>query len=205
MGINKSKNLSDNLDVSRGPIDIKILNEKILAESGPNRVHYLEDLVSKQLDLYNWCEEKVSTLATIDSILLGAATLFIERVIVVGENATIVNKLLNIIMIVIVLLPLFISLAIALWHIRPKMGKTSNKGNPNHRSSNGIRHFKDASEYQNRLLSMSDDEICGDLIKQIYGMNNNIWRNQKSIKKAVIFDLVGLVGFFVMVIYWAVI
>lgn len=35
------------------------------------KIEYLESIVSKQLDLYNWCEEKVSTLATIDSILLG--------------------------------------------------------------------------------------------------------------------------------------
>jgi hypothetical protein len=204
MAVKKSKSVTNNLDPVKGPIDVKLLNEKILAESGPNRVHYLEDLVSKQLDLYNWCEEKVSTLATIDSILLGAATLFIEKVLVVGETATLLNKILNVIMIIIVLLPLFISLAIALWHIRPKMGKRSNKGRPNHRSSNGIRHFTDASEYQKKLLSMSDEEICEDLIKQIYGMNNNIWRNQRSIKKAVVFDMIGLIGFLAMIIYWAV-
>lgn len=204
MATRKSKNTTNTLDQAKGPIDVKLLNEKILAEPGPNRVRYLEDLVSKQLDLYNWCEEKVSTLATIDSILLGAATIFIEKVIVVGETATLVNKILNVVMIAVVLLPLFISLAIALWHIRPKMGKRSNKGRPNHRSSNGIRHFTNASEYQSKLLSMSDDEICDDLIKQIYGMNTNIWRNQRSIKKAVVFDLIGLVGFLAMIIYWAV-
>ncbi|MDE7372436.1 MAG: hypothetical protein K2N18_00035 [Clostridia bacterium] len=204
MATKKSKSTTNNLNPEKGPINVKLLNDKILAESGPNRIHYLEDLVSKQLDLYNWCEEKVSTLATIDSILLGAATLFIEKVLVVGESATLLNKIINVVMIVIVLLPLFISLAIALWHIRPKMGKRSNKGRPNHRSSNGIRHFTDVSEYQKKLLNMSDEEICEDLIKQIYGMNNNIWRNQSSIKMAVVFDLIGLVGFLAMIIYWAV-
>lgn len=204
MAIQKSKKTKDPPDTAKDPINVKLIDQKILAEPGPNRVHYLEDLVSKQLDLYNWCEEKVSTLATIDSILLGAATLFIEKVLVVGETAKPLNKILNVVMIIIVLLPLFISLAIALWHIRPKMGKRSNKGRPNHRSSNGIRHFADVSEYQEKLLNMSDEVICDDLIKQIYGMNNNIWRNQRSIKKAVVFDLIGLVGFLAMIVYWAV-
>jgi len=41
------------------------------------KIDYLESVVSKQLELYNWFEAKVSTLATINTILLGAATLFL--------------------------------------------------------------------------------------------------------------------------------
>ncbi len=201
---NKTKENQHEKGVEKDEIDVRIINERVLADPGPNRVQYLEELVSKQLDLYNWCEEKVSTLATMDSILLGAATLVIERVLVVGTESTLHNKILNVVMIVIVLLPLFISLAIALWHIRPKMGKRSNKGIPNHRSSNGIRHFASLEEYQHKVLSLSDDEICSDLIKQIYGMNNIIWKNQKSIKRAVAFDLFGLLGFLAMIIYWSI-
>ena len=182
-------------------IDVRLLNEKIMSEPGPNRVHYLEDLVSKQLDLYNWCEEKVSTLATMDSILLGAATLLVERFMSVGADTTWLNKTLNITMIVLVILPVLVSLAISLWHIRPKMGKLSNKGNPNHRSSNGIRHYNTLEAYKNRVLTINDDEICNDLIKQIYGMNKNIWKNQRSIKIAVACDLIGLVGFLLMIVF----
>lgn len=160
---------------------------------------YLENLVTKQLDLYSWCEEKVSTLATIDSILLGAATIFIDHFVDVNE----VNRTISIILILLVLLPLFISLSIALWHIRPKMGRASNYGRPNHRSSNGIRHYKDADEYRKIILNLSEEELYEDLTRQIYGMNQNIWKNQQSIKSAVFCDLIGIFGFFIMIIYWA--
>lgn len=163
------------------------------------KIAYLENLVTKQLDLYSWCEEKVSTLATIDSILLGAATIFIDNFVHVSDE----NRTISIILILLVLVPLFASLSIALWHIRPKMGKASNYGRPNHRSSNGIRHYKDADEYRKVISNLSKDELYEDLARQIYGMNQNIWKNQQSIKNAVFCDLIGIFGFFVMIIYWA--
>lgn len=183
-------------------LTVTIANGHMLQDAGPDRIHYLEGLVAKQLDLYNWCEEKVSTLATIDSILLGAATLFIEKIISVEETVNISDRIMRLALVSSVLIPLMGSLVIALWHIRPKMGKTSNVGRPNHRSSNGIRHFSNVDDYKKKIYSMPDNEICEDLIKQIYGMNRNIWINQKSIKGAVLFDLVGLVGFLMMIAYW---
>ena len=114
------------------------------------------------------------------------------------------NELLNTGIIILILLPLFISLAIALWHIRPKMGRASNKGRPNHRSSNGIRHFSDKVAYSNHLRDITAEEICEDLSNQIYGMNYNIWVNQKSIKKAVLFDLISLAGFFAVIVYYGI-
>lgn len=166
------------------------------------KIEYLESIVSKQLDLYNWCEEKVSTLATIDSILLGAATLFLDKIIIKEDNISHFNFIMNVIFSVGLLLPLFISLTIALWHIRPKMGKASNSGRPNHRSSNGIRHFENAATYGRLFDRISDKDLCEDLSRQIYGMNNNIWKNQQSIKLAVIFDIIGLLDFFLAILYW---
>ena len=160
-------------------------SEELLAND-INKIHYLEGLVTKQLDLYNWCEEKVSTLATIDSILLGAAILFVEKIMKIGKSATCNDKIANAVIISFVLFPLFFSLAIALWHIRPKMGKASNTGRPNHRSSNGIRHFSNAIHYRESLS------------------NYNIWKNQKSIKIAVFLDIIGLFGFIVIIVYWAI-
>lgn len=179
-------------------------NLEDLLKDDTNKIHYLESLVTKQLDLYNWCEEKVSTLATIDSILLGAAILFIEKVMNIGASATCCDKIINILIILLVLIPLFFSLAIALWHIRPKMGNASNTGRPNHRSSNGIRHFMNATHYGESFGKLTNDEIIEDLTKQIYGMNNNIWKNQQSIKTAVLLDVIGLFGFIIMIIYWSI-
>lgn len=178
--------------------------KKNIIDDPKERMYYLENLVSKQLDLYGWCEEKVSTLATIDSILIGAAIIFAEKVISIDTNTNCYEKIINVIIITLVLLPLFVSLCIALWHIRPKMGKASNTGTPNHRSSNGIRHFENSKIYKKTILSLTDDRICDDLTKQIYGMNNNIWKNQQSIKIAVFFDLIGVIGFLIMIVYYAI-
>lgn len=82
-----------------------------------------------------------------DSILLGVAKLFLDKIIIIEDNISRFNLIMNIVISVGLLLPLFISLTIALWHIRPKMGKVSNSGRPNHRSSNGIRHFENAAAY----------------------------------------------------------
>lgn len=171
-------------------------------EPSDEKIQYLENIVEKQLDLYNWCEEKVSTLATIDSILLAVATLFIDKMDFFKTAGTIQVRLVNTGIIILILLPLFISLSIALWHIRPKMGKASNTGRPNHRSSNGIRHFSDKAAYRKHLSNISAEEICEDLSNQIYGMNHNIWVNQKSIKRAVLFDLISLIGFFAVIVYY---
>lgn len=172
--------------------------------SSYEKMQYLENIVGKQLDLYNWCEEKVSTLATLDSILLAVATLFIDKMDYFKTDDSLQARLLNLGIIILILLPLFISLAIALWHIRPKMGNASNTGRPNHRSSNGIRHFENKVAYRNHLNNMTDEEICEDLINQIYGMNSNIWVNQKSIKKAVFFDFISLIGFLVAFVYFGI-
>lgn len=168
------------------------------------KIGYLEGIVGKQLDLYNWCEEKVSTLATLDSILLAVATLFVDKMDFFQPENSLQSRLLKGGIIVFILLPLFISLAIALWHIRPKMGSASNTGRPNHRSSNGIRHFSDKVAYREHVSNISATEICEDLSNQIYGMNYNIWINQKSIKMAVLFDLISLAGFFAVFVYFGV-
>lgn len=165
-----------------------------------DKIAYLEGIVGKQLDLYNWCEEKVSTLATIDSILIAVATLLIDKVTFFDIATCKHAKLANAVVLSILLLPLFLSMGITLWHIRPKMGNASNTGTPNHRSSNGIRHFQNKAAYRDRLSTISAEEICNELSNQIYGMNGHIWTNQLSIKTAVVLDIISLVGFFVVAI-----
>ena len=51
------------------------------------------------------------------------------------------------------------------------------------------------------MKKLSTNDIYNDIIRQIYGMNKNIWKNQLSIKWAVRFDLFGLVGFIAIIIY----
>ena len=181
--------------------------------SGGNRIQYLENLTVHQLELYNWCEDKVTTLATMDAILLSGATLFVEHVktgnfptrTATDWLSTIlswIEKSFPLIMVILIILPIFVSLGITLFHVIPKMrsGATVNTYK-NHRSSAGIQRFNSKEEYKHRLDTISVDELYQDLIWQIYGMNKNVWKNQKSIRAAVICDLLGLFGFFFVVLY----
>lgn len=203
---------------------IEMLESKISKLENPvshsvfksDKIHYFEGLISKQLNLYTWCEEKVSTLATINAIMLTAAMLFAERVkdnIALNEKPVIsifdyiisyVTSHFHITMVLFMVLPIFISLAITLWHIIPKMssGKfVSPQDNPIHRSVVGIRSFDTWQKYKDYLDTLTEDKIFEQMVRQIYGMNKNIWKNQLSIKWAVRLDLIGLIGFlFIMVI-----
>jgi len=180
---------------------------------GTQRINYLEGLVSKQLDLYTWCEEKVTTLATIDSILLAGATLFVVSVksgiFSNRVSNTTLNAFLNFqernftfTMVLLMILPVFISLGITLWHVIPKMNSRATPSHVhNHRTVNGIRKNRDIQEYKELIDKITEDEIYHDLVRQVYGMNKNIWKNQKSIKTAVFFDLIGMCGFLYIIFY----
>ncbi len=180
---------------------------------GAERIHYLENLVSKQLDLYTWCEEKVTTLATIDTILLGGATLFVGRIksdtfaprstnSCIDTICKFVESNFTIFMVFMMFVPILISLGLTLWHVIPKMRSgTTASTIKNHRSSAGIHKYKDNKEYMKRLDEILEKEIVADLARQIYGMNTNIWKNQISIKIAVWLDLIGLAGFLLIMLY----
>ncbi len=177
------------------------------------RIQYVQNLVEKQLDLYGWCETKVTTLATIDSILIAGVTLFVDHVKTesfperdrnnfLGASMSFIEKNLSLIAMVTVLLPVFLSLGTALWHVIPKMRSgtyTSPIGN--HRSSAGIRKFATLEKYEKYMNNISFETIHHDLIHQIYGMNTNIWRNQRSIRMAVWFDIVALFFFMAIMVY----
>jgi hypothetical protein len=179
------------------------------------RVEYLETLAEKQLTLYTWCEEKVTTLATIDAILLGGATLFVEHIRGNVFPARTADSLLNrfqnalesnisLIMILTMLLPTFLSLTITLWHVIPKMNSRTSAGSiRNHRSANGIHKYPDVAAYKARLDTIMEEEIYSDLVRQVYGMNTNIWQSQRSIKIAVWLDLIAVSFFLLAMMYLA--
>jgi len=174
-------------------------------QDNEEKLQYLEGLVSKQLDLYDWCEAKVSTLATIDAILVGAATVFFDKVKLQSAVPSIWIHLGNAGMVICLLFPLFLSLALSIWHIRPKMSSgKANANRPNHRSSNGIRQFKNKEEYGAYLTTLTYKDLCEDLSNQIFGMNHNIWENRNLIDKAVKLDLIGLSSFLIIVLYFTV-
>ena len=204
---NKKSNKTENLNLLPKESEISALDvpstKNIL-----DKIEYFEGIVSKQLDLYIWCEEKVNTLATINAIMLTAATFFVEytesNVSTQADGVSYIGVHFKLIMILIMVLPIFISLAITLFHVIPKMRSrnfVSPKDNPIHRSVVGIRSFETWQKYKNYLDKLTEDNIYEQIVRQIYGMNKNIWKNQLSIKWAVIFDIFGLFGFIVVIIY----
>lgn len=171
------------------------------------RIHYLQNLMEKQLQLYGWCEAKVTTLATINSILVAGVAIFLERVKSHEFPQRTCNSIKTCIQYAIeshygavtvglVLLPVSISLALALYHVIPKMQSgvyISQIGN--HRSVAGILRYNSMESYKKRLDAISEDEIYHDLVHQIFGMSRNIWRSQLSIRRAVYGDIIALIGF----------
>ena len=180
---------------------------------GEERIHYLESLVSKQFELYSWCETKMNTLAIIDSIILTGAIIFVDRMKVgVFPQRTIDSWLrtmqvfmeshFSYVLVLLILVPVFMSLGLSLWHIIPKMRSNATpKTISNHRSSVGINRYGDIPSYKKRIDDLNEQDIYEDLVRQIFGMNKNVWRNQKSIRLAVWLDLIGLAGFFLSFVY----
>gem|GEM_PF-7041796 len=97
------------------------------------------------------------------------------------------------------LLPVLVSLAIALHHIEPKMqsGRTDAS---NLRSVVGAEQYDDDTEYLNALRDLSAEEIAALNAKQAFGMNRNIWRNQHAIRTAALFSSFGLLSFLMFLI-----
>lgn len=202
------------MDNDQSSDGINIENNIEFTKDTFNKIPYLENMVSKQLNLYTWCEEKVSTLATINAIMLAAITLFIENIEI--RNLSLIKKtdsLLECIKLFIdghfyftitllMVLPIFVSLTITLWHVIPKMRSGASANSIlNHRSVIGIHKFNKLEDYKSYIDNLTSNDIYDHIIRQIYGMNKNIWRNQQSIKIAVICDLIGLLGFLIVIIY----
>lgn len=59
--------------------------------SREKRVSYLNRILDKQFELYSWCETKVATLTTMDSILIGASLIFIDGMIENNAEKTLRN------------------------------------------------------------------------------------------------------------------
>jgi hypothetical protein len=168
-----------------------------------NKIQYLERLSQKQLDLYDWNETKVNTLVLVDSVLLGAATLYLDKINIMRTEPSLWFTLGNIILVLVLLLPLCFSLIIALFHIADKMssGKANSSDRLNHRAISKIDMFKTNFDYIDEVRKLTASQICEDLCNQIYGMNKNILKTQKTLKKAVYLDIIGLVGFVFTILY----
>jgi hypothetical protein len=176
------------------------LNEPYFAKNSNERLDYLLSLVSKQYEVYGVCESKVNALITISAIFIGATVIFIDK-------GTIISQAFNIVMILVALLPFLISLGITIWYVgpeksvNPKWRKVAQDGFfPNHRAVSGIIRFKSVEKYNEYLSKLTKEDICDQIISQIYVTNDIIWHIQKVIKVAAVFNIIGLLGFITILI-----
>jgi hypothetical protein len=133
-----------------------------------------------------WCESKIYSLITVDSLLFGALFL------VVGTRVH-VTSALNKSDFGVTVAFLATSLVISLWHIEPKMdSRVGNYDNP--RSSIGIAR-KSKEEYLASLMSLDLEKMIEFNSSQIKGMNKIIMTNQRAIRLASFATIVGLLGF----------
>jgi len=152
-------------------------------------LEYSADINRHRYDLYMWCESKIYSLITVDSLLFGALFL------VVGTRVH-VTSVINKCDLGFTVACLAASLVISLWHIEPKMdSRVGNYDNP--RSSIGIAK-KSKEEYLETLMKLDLSKMIEFNSSQIMGMNKIIMGNQRAIKFASVATIIGLFGFIVL-------
>jgi hypothetical protein len=155
---------------------------------------YAQELVSKQYDLYQWCETKVQSLVTVNGLLLGGFFLLIDRFALVGRGErALAFSTAGI---------LAMSLLLALHHLIPRLdSRVGNTDNP--RSVIGIKAFKNKDAFYQRFVQLDYDLMLQYTTNQLYGMNLNIVRNDRVIRRAVYLTMLGVLGFVALFIWKA--
>lgn len=162
---------------------------------GPSAEHvaFITDVLDKRYLLYEWCEAKINTLATMNSILIAA-------IFAVTGTFLKISSPWNVAAIGLCFGSILFSLVVVLWHIIPTMRSGSFKrGTKNLRSVVGISEHKSFSEYVDAVLGSVELRRFEAIAQQVYGMNKNIMRNQRAIRAAVIADLAGICFFLAFV------
>jgi hypothetical protein len=150
---------------------------------------FTTEINKHRYDLYNWCETKIQSLITVDSILLGA-------LIVTINGHLKLNDWTNALAVGIAAALLTSSLAISLWHIEPKMdSKVGNYDNP--RSSIGIAMMTKEEYYQKHMQLTCEEMIYYNCL-QTKGMNKIIMTNQRAIRIAALSTIASLLPILVI-------
>ena len=163
------------------------------------KINYLSSIFLKQTSEYDACSSKVSTLATINAIFIGATILFIS-----SQNISLLAFHIKILVIFMIAAFLF-SLIIMIWNIdsnklvKPKM--TSDEIEdvlPNHRAIIGIKNYRTVKEYEECISNLTNEKISQDIIKQIFYMNRTILRIGYIMKISVFLNTMGIIIFMIL-------
>jgi hypothetical protein len=155
-------------------------------------LQYTTGIVDKRHDLYQWCEQKIASLATIDGILLAGVFLLIGGGAHHHPHIFLGAAIES-------LICLTISLITSLWHIIPiKDAKVGNSTNI--RTIIGIESFKTADDYYQACLKLDTNSMIRYNAMQIKGMTRNISRDHRAIRYGASASIASLVGLIIMVL-----
>lgn len=179
------------------------IKKPYFAENSEKKIDYLISITSKQYKMYNVCETKVNIIATISAIFIGATILFFDkRQALTTISITLILNISTILM----LLLFIISLAIMIWYVGPDKIINPNwvkikdyEFLPNHRAIYGIKKFNNIKKYKKYINKMTQENICDQIITQIFVLNEMNWKMQKVINIAVSLNIIGLLLFIIII------
>lgn len=157
-----------------------------LSQVTDEQIAFVEDVLSRRYDLYSWCEAKINTLSTVNSILLGILLALTGVVFKpVGWFSTT--------LLVMCAAAILGSFVVVLVHIIPSMRSGKNpKNERNLRSVLGVSRFETREDYVAAVLASTREGRFWNATVQLYGMNKIVMNNQRAIRWAVVLDLVAL-------------
>lgn len=157
---------------------------------------FASEILDKRYQLYTWCEEKMNTLSTVNSILLGVILALTGTVFKLASPLAVTALVACGAMIL-------MSFVVVLIHIIPTMtNRKYDKTERNIRTTVGISRYASRDEYIGALLASDRMARFRATAIQLYGMNMVIMKNQRAIRIAVIADLAGL-GLYVLAILFS--
>lgn len=155
---------------------------------------FVLDILDKKYRIYDWCEQKISTLVTIDGLLLGALFLAVDTSAIQGW------KMFTLFGLSIALL--LGSILISLWHVVPLM--YSGRSHPkNPRTSYGTEAYESNEEYGRAVMALRIEDMIRLDTDQIRGMNKNIMRDQRAIRWAARLTMLALIPTVALVVFAA--
>ena len=188
-GPRRNRKNEQELEDSQIPSSLTLGGSATQPKGGANQaslyeiLQYSLDILDKKYRLYMWCEAKVSTLVTLDGLILAGVFVLIR---VNGVSGS-----LDVSFMAATLAFLLSSLLIALWHIKPLMysGRTTLK---NLRTTVGTEAYSSTKEYADEMMQLSIEKMIRLDAEQIRGMNKNIMDFQKAIRLAVILTSISI-------------
>lgn len=154
------------------------------------RYEFSVELLQRKYHLYDWTEQKINSLISLNGLLIAA-------IFVLISNRSPWTGTLKPLLAIACVGPLLASATSCLWHIVPTMNSRRVPSSDLNRvvgSVKGIETYASNQEYYDKIMSMPLEEMIWSNVAQIRGMNKNIVRNTAALNFAAIATGVGLVA-----------